>query len=124
MKNQIILLTAVLALAGCSSNRSDSTAAMDSSTANQTYSSDTSINEASGAEKKMSKMDHIMMKDGKMMVMKGGKSMMMEEDMTLSDGTKVMKDGTMTMKDGTTKMMKEGEMCTMDGKMMPMKEDK
>ncbi|MGI8965575.1 MAG: DUF6799 domain-containing protein, partial [Limisphaerales bacterium] len=113
MKKQIILLTSVLALAGCSSNRSHSTASMDSSAADQTYSSDTSINEASGTDKKMSKMDHIMMKDGKMMVMKGGKSMMMEEDMTLSDGTKVMKDGTMMMKDGTTKMMKDGDMMMM-----------
>ncbi len=123
MQNQIILLTAVLALAGCSSDRSNSTASTDYRS-DGSYSSDTSINEAAGADANMSKMDHIMMKDGQMMIMKNGKTMMMESDMTLSDGTKVMKDGTMTMKDGTTKMIKDGEMMTMDGKMMPMKEDK
>ena len=69
-------------------------------------------------DKDMMKKDHIMMKDGKMMVMKDGKSMMMEKDMTTTDGTKVMQDGTVMMKDGKKMMMKDGDMMMMDGKMM------
>jgi uncharacterized protein YdeI (BOF family) len=40
---------------------------------------------------KMSKKDGVMMKDGKMMVMKGGTTMEMDHDMTMSNGTMVMK---------------------------------
>ncbi len=68
-------------------------------------------------DKEMMK-DHLMMKDGKMMVMKEGKSMMMKEEMTLKDGTKVMMDGTVMMKDGKKMMMKDNDMIMMDGKMM------
>ncbi len=79
-------------------------------------------------EKKMDKMDKtqkmenemkdcVMMKDGKMMVMKGSDHMMMEKEMTMTNGTMVMTDGTIKMKDGTTKMMKENECIYMDGKM-------
>ncbi len=62
--------------------------------------------------------DGVMMKDGKMMVMKDGKSTMMTEEMTMKDGTKVMTDGAVTMKDGKKMMMKEGDMMTMEGMMM------
>ncbi len=65
--------------------------------------------------------DCVMMKDGKMMVMKNGKKMPMTEDMTMSNGMVCMKDGTCKMKDGTTMVMKNGEKCTMDGKMSGMK---
>lgn len=65
--------------------------------------------------------DCVMMKDGKMMVMKNGKKMPMTEDMTMSNGMVCMKDGTCKMKDGTTMVMKNGEKCTMDGKMSVMK---
>ncbi|MHA3772405.1 DUF6799 domain-containing protein [Verrucomicrobiota bacterium sgz303538] len=62
--------------------------------------------------------EHIMMEGGKMMVMKEGKTMPMQKEMTLTDGTKVMPDGTVMMKDGTKKMMKNGESISMEGKMM------
>jgi len=62
------------------------------------------------------KKDCIMMKDGKMMVTKDGKQMMMTENMALSNGTMVMPDGSYTTKDGTKMMLKEGEMMGMDGK--------
>lgn len=67
-------------------------------------------------DKKMKK--GIWMKDGKLMMMKDGKKAVMDKEMTLSDGSKVMTDGKVMMKDGTTKMMKEGESIGMDGKMM------
>lgn len=65
--------------------------------------------------------DCVMMDDGKMMVMKGGQTMAMDEDMTMKNGTMVMKDGTVKMKDGKTTMLKDGECVYMDGKMSKMK---
>ena len=63
--------------------------------------------------------DGVMMKDGKMMMMKGGKaSGPMDKEMTMSDGTKVKPDGSIMMKDGKMMMMKNGQMMMMDGKMM------
>ncbi|MBB2147433.1 DUF6799 domain-containing protein [Pedobacter gandavensis] len=71
---------------------------------------------------KMSKAkDHIMMKDGKMWVMKNGMHTEMKETMTLPNGTMVMTDGMVKMKDGKTMMMKNGNSIDMMGKMMPMK---
>ena len=70
------------------------------------------------------KKDCIMMKDGKMMVMKGGNVMPMDSDMTMPNGTMVMKDGSYMMKDGPKMMFKEGEKMDMNGKMMKMKKMK
>src|ERR1019366_5781163 len=62
--------------------------------------------------------DGVMMKDGKMMVMKSGSTTAMNDTMTMSDGTKVMTDGGVMMSDGTKMMMKDGDCISMDGKMM------
>ena len=67
------------------------------------------------------KKDCVIMKDGKMMMMKGGKMMDMDKDMTMSNGTVCMKDGTCKMKNGKIMKMKEGDKCNMDGKMTKMK---
>jgi hypothetical protein len=61
--------------------------------------------------------DCCMKKDGKMMVMKDGKTMPMEKDMTMKNGTKCMTTGKCTMKDGKKMMMKEGDCMEMSGKM-------
>ena len=66
------------------------------------------------------KKDHVMMMGGKMQMMENGKTMPMEKDMTLNDGTKVTKNGMVSKKDGTTIAMKEGDMMDMDGKMSKM----
>ena len=60
------------------------------------------------------------MKDGKMMMMQGGKMTPMTKDMTMSDGSMCMTDGTCKMKDGTTMKMKDGQCMMMDGKMTTM----
>jgi hypothetical protein len=75
-----------------------------------------------------SKMDHkmkdcVMMKDGKMMTMMDGKTMMMDKDMTLKDGTMVMTSGMYKNKKGKTMQLKEGECLTMDGKKTKMKKE-
>jgi hypothetical protein len=62
--------------------------------------------------------DHIMMKDGKVMMIMEGKSMLADKELTLSNGAKVTVDGTVTMTDGKKMMMKEGDMMTMDGEIM------
>jgi hypothetical protein len=95
--------------------------------------------EHSGKMDKMDKMDHagmgtmhkgmrdcVMMEDGKMMVMKGGKTMQMDKEMTLQNGTMVMSDGSVKMKNGKTAMLKNGDCVYMNGKMskMDMKKDK
>ena len=84
--------------------------------------------DTSMAGHKMNKMNHmkmkkdcVMMEDGKMMVMKGGKTMGMDKDMTLTNGATVMTDGSVKMKDGTSKQLKNGDCMYMDGKMMGMK---
>ncbi len=61
--------------------------------------------------------DCCMMKDGKMMCMKAGKTMPMEKDMTMKNGTKCMTNGECIMKDGTKMQMKDGECIDMSGKM-------
>jgi hypothetical protein len=61
--------------------------------------------------------DCVMMKDGKVMVMKNGQKSELTEDMTLSNGTTVTKDGTVKTSDGKTMMLKDGEWVGMDGKM-------
>ncbi len=60
--------------------------------------------------------DHIMMEDGKMMVMKKGKTMAMDKDMMMKNGTKVMTTGECSMKAGKTMMMKDGDCMEMSGK--------
>jgi len=64
-------------------------------------------------------MSGVMMKDGKMMMMKDGQAAgPMDHDMTMPDGTKVMTNGMVKMKDGKEMHMKDGQMMMMDGKMM------
>ena len=61
--------------------------------------------------------DCCMMKDGKMMCMKAGKTMPMKKSMTMKNGTKCMINGECKMKDGKVMKMKEGECMDMSGKM-------
>ena len=68
-------------------------------------------------DKEMMK-DHIMMKDGKVMMIMQGKSMPTDKELTLSNGVKVTVDGTVTMQDGKKTMMKNGDMLGMDGEMV------
>lgn len=63
------------------------------------------------------KQDSVMMKDGKMIIMKDGKTSPMVEDVTLENGTKVMVDGTIVLKDATVMKMGEDDVILMTGKM-------
>lgn len=59
--------------------------------------------------------DHILMQDGKVMIMRNGEMSPIEEEMILPDGTKIMIDGTMMMPNGATRMMAEGETMILQG---------
>ena len=63
--------------------------------------------------------DGIMMKDGKMTMMRDGKEITrMDRETTLSNGAKVMMNGKMKTKDGKEVQMQEGQTVMLDGKMM------
>jgi hypothetical protein len=55
-----------------------------------------------------------MMRNGKVIVMRNGEEMPMEEEITMADGTKVMPNGQVLMANGTARMMREGETMTVD----------
>jgi|GEM_PF-2040131 len=57
----------------------------------------------------------VMMKAGRMMVVRYGELVMMDEDVLMNDGTRVLADGTVIRTDGTTRTMMEGESMGMDG---------
>ena len=59
--------------------------------------------------------DHIVMQDGRVMIMRNGEMKPMQEEMTLPDGTRVMIDGTIWDASGTTRMMAEGETILVQG---------
>ena len=72
----------------------------------------------SGKMGSMKMKDCVMMKDGKMMVMKGGEKMAMDSETSFTNGSKVSTDGMLTKQDGTTKQLKNGDCVYMDGKMV------
>lgn len=60
--------------------------------------------------------DGVMMQNGKMMKVKNGQTTMLQDnDMSMSNGTKIMSDGTCIHKDGTKTTMKEGQHMDMSG---------
>jgi|ERR1035437_9027835 hypothetical protein len=62
--------------------------------------------------------DYVVMNDGVMMVVKNGMKMMMDTDMTMTNGTIVKKTGTYTLKDGTKMILREGDKMDLDGNMI------
>ena len=51
----------------------------------------------------------IAMKDGRVMTVQNGEMKLIEEEITMEDGTRIRVDGTLLMTDGTSRGMKEGE---------------
>lgn len=122
MKNKNILLSAVVfSLATFSAsaqvNRSDTTLSKTQIVkAEQTKMND--LTKSKDQQEQHLKIDHIMMKDQKMMVIKDGKMMLMEKEMTLKNGTKCLVNGTCISSDGKKSILKEGEMMDMNGNML------
>jgi hypothetical protein len=64
-------------------------------------------------------MDGVVMKDGRMMMMKDGRATApMTVDMTMRDGTKVTTSGVVKMRDGEEKQLSNGAMMLMNGHIM------
>src|SRR5258708_40002149 len=64
-------------------------------------------------------MDGVMMRNGKMMIVKHGKpAMPMDEDIIVGDGTVVSADGNIKLKGGREFRMKNGQMMMRDGHLM------
>lgn len=64
-------------------------------------------------------MDGVMMRNGKMMIVKHGKAAMpMNDDITMVNGTVVSSDGTVKSKGGREFRMRNGQMMTTDGHLM------
>ena len=65
--------------------------------------------------------DGLVMKDGKMWLVKYKKMTMLVNTMTMENGTSVMSDGSYMKKDGSRMMFREGEHMDMMGKITPNK---
>ena len=59
--------------------------------------------------------ERVMMKDGRMVIVRNGKLLPMDLDMTMEDGTKVTTKGSVMRPDGTVHQMQEGENINMAG---------
>lgn len=57
--------------------------------------------------------DRVMMKDGRMVIVRNAKLLPMDLDLTMSDGTKVTTKGSVMRPDGTVHQMQEGESINM-----------
>ncbi|MBI2032873.1 MAG: hypothetical protein HYT10_00165 [Candidatus Levybacteria bacterium] len=64
------------------------------------------------------KMNKVMMQNGRMMIMTDGEVSRLNEDLTLSDGTKMMRNGEYQKPNQPMMRMQNGEAMDMDGNMM------
>lgn len=61
----------------------------------------------------------VVMDQGKMMMLKDGNKMIMEENMTMRNGTVITKEGAFMMRDGSKLNMREGDWMDLDGNLIP-----
>lgn len=65
--------------------------------------------------------DGILMTNGMVSLTKGGKISIIEKEITMSNGTRVLSNGTIINKNGSITLMKEGEHMDLTGKLTPVK---
>lgn len=120
MKNLILVFAAIAISAGAY--------AQTDSTNTKTNQRDMNNNQNQNVQNKSadkSQPDGVVMKNGKMMTVKNGQlSMLKENEMTMSNGTKIMSDGTYIKKDGTKMTLNEGQHMDMSGNIEPMETNK
>jgi hypothetical protein len=68
--------------------------------------------------------DGVVMQDGKLMKVTNGQLVALDQDLTLSNGTKIMRDGTLVKEDGTRTLLEEGQHLDMMGNLTPAEEHK
>ena len=66
------------------------------------------------------KSDCVFMINGKMLMMKEGRTTDMPDDVLLNNGDVVSKNGSIKMKDGTTRTLKNGDSVDLNGKIEKM----
>ena len=66
--------------------------------------------------------DGVLMLEGKMMLIFGGKMKKLKKDIIMSDGTKVKRDGTIVKKNGTEMRMREGDHVDHSGRITTIKD--
>jgi len=64
---------------------------------------------------RMQKHDGVIMKDGKLLMMKDGQTTPLTTDLTLDNGAVVTTDGRVKSKDGTVTTLNEGDYVTIEG---------
>lgn len=57
----------------------------------------------------------VRMEAGRMMIVRKGELVVMDEGVLMNDGTRVLTDGMVIRTDGTTRMMMDGESIGIDG---------
>lgn len=78
------------------------------------FAQDSSMNNM--ASKHRQNHEGVIMKNGKLLMMKNGQTTQLTSDLTLDNGTVVMANGTVKSQDGTITTLKEGDYVGMDGK--------
>lgn len=63
--------------------------------------------------------DGVILKNGKMMMIKAGKTTLLDKSITMSNGTKIMTDGSYLMKNGSKMKLNEGDHMDLSGKLTP-----
>jgi len=66
--------------------------------------------------------DHVTMKNGKVLVVRDGDSQPLQQDLALGDGTKVLPDGSLRTPDGRLKRLIDGQLLMLDGAVLPAKD--
>jgi hypothetical protein len=51
----------------------------------------------------------VMLKDGELMTVRNGELVLLRDEITMPDGTRVLPDGNLLMPDGTSRRLSEGE---------------
>jgi hypothetical protein len=68
--------------------------------------------------------DGVVLLNGKVMQVKNGQTVVLDQNLTLDNGTEIMTDGTYIKKDGSKMKLKEGQNLDMSGKIVPAKTNK
>jgi len=63
--------------------------------------------------------DHVVMKNGRVVVVQDGEPTSLDGEMTLADGTRVLADGTVTSHEGTRRKLLDGQMLKLEGGQIP-----
>ena len=129
MKKLIAILAVTAFMISCNEGSYPKTeSGSDSTIMDKKMGADTSMNSMSSSSMTSAIAEGtMMMKDAKMMIMKDGQYVLMDQQTTCADGCKVMPNGEVLLKDGSKMMMtegmtidKEGHMTDDKGKMMMM----